>query len=315
MNATPSRIGQINGTGDEKALFLKVFSGEVLVAFNETTQFLPRTMSRTITSGKSAQFPATGKSSAAYHVPGTELTGSPLDHAERVISIDDVLLTDHFLSVIDEAMNHYEVRQIYSTQMGEALAVTLDKHIAQIAILAARSTATVTGLPGGTALDSAGMDDTGTELLAGAFGASQALDEKDVPQGGFPNGMPNGRNLFVKPAQYYLLVNTAGAIDRDFGGQGSIADGTIFRIAGLDVIKTNNLPTANITNGPTAYRGDFTKTVAVACHQSCAGTVRLIDVRSEMGYDIRRQGTLLVAKVAVGHGILRPESSVELALT
>jgi hypothetical protein len=38
-----------------------------------------------------------------------------------------------------------------------------------------------------------------------------------------------------------------------------------------------------------------------------------MDLAAESEYDIRRQGTLMVAKYAVGHGILRPEAAVELA--
>lgn len=34
-NATPSRLGQINGANDVDALFLKVFSGEILTTFEE----------------------------------------------------------------------------------------------------------------------------------------------------------------------------------------------------------------------------------------------------------------------------------------
>lgn len=53
-DATPNRAGQVNQSGDEKALFLKVFSGEVLTAFRTANKFLGRTMTRTIESGKSA---------------------------------------------------------------------------------------------------------------------------------------------------------------------------------------------------------------------------------------------------------------------
>lgn len=313
--ANVSRIGQINSAGDAKAIFLKVFSGEVLVAFNETVQFMVRTSVRNISSGKTAQFPASGKSSASFHTPGVELVGQALNHAERVIAIDDLLVSDHFLALIDEAMNHYEVRQIYSKQMGEALAVVADQNIAQVMALAAKASATVTGLSGGSEFNSAAMDTSGTELLTGAFNAAQTLDEKDVPQGGFPQGPANGRNMFVRPASYYDLVQNTASIDRDFGGEGSIAAGTIFRIAGLDIIKTNNLPSTNITTGPAAYQGDFTKLVSCISHQSSVGTVKLIDLRTEMAYDIRRQGTLLVAKYAIGHGILRPESAVNLNVT
>lgn len=50
-NATPSRIGQIKGTGDTRALFLKVFSGEVLTTFNAKTIMKEKTRTRSITSG------------------------------------------------------------------------------------------------------------------------------------------------------------------------------------------------------------------------------------------------------------------------
>lgn len=56
--ATPSRLGQINGSGgsyaNDNALFLKVFAGEVLTAFAQKTVTSDKHMVRTITSGKSA---------------------------------------------------------------------------------------------------------------------------------------------------------------------------------------------------------------------------------------------------------------------
>lgn len=54
--SVPSRTGQADLAGDVKALFLKVFAGEVLTAFSETNVFMSRHMVRTITSGKSAQY-------------------------------------------------------------------------------------------------------------------------------------------------------------------------------------------------------------------------------------------------------------------
>ena len=37
-----------------------------------------------------------------------------------------------------------------------------------------------------------------------------------------------------------------------------------------------------------------------------------MDLAVEMEYDVRRQGTLLVAKYAMGHGILRPDAAFEI---
>jgi hypothetical protein len=45
-------------------------------------------------------------------------------------------------------------------------------------------------------------------------------------------------------------------------------------------------------------------------HPSAVGTVKLMDLAFETQYDIRRQGTLMVAKYAAGHGVLRPEAAV-----
>lgn len=53
-NAVPSRLGQINGSGDANALFLKVFSGEILNAFNRATVFADKHSVRSISHGKSA---------------------------------------------------------------------------------------------------------------------------------------------------------------------------------------------------------------------------------------------------------------------
>lgn len=53
-NANPSRLGQANSAGATDALFLKVFSGEVMSAFNARTVMADKTRVRNITSGKSA---------------------------------------------------------------------------------------------------------------------------------------------------------------------------------------------------------------------------------------------------------------------
>jgi hypothetical protein len=56
-NATVSFLGKANNAGDDNALFLKVFSSEVLAAFSKVNKMLPMTMVRSISQGKSAQFP------------------------------------------------------------------------------------------------------------------------------------------------------------------------------------------------------------------------------------------------------------------
>ncbi len=49
---TASRGGQINSSGDETALFLKKFSGEVLATFETQTKFNDLHTVRTIADGR-----------------------------------------------------------------------------------------------------------------------------------------------------------------------------------------------------------------------------------------------------------------------
>jgi hypothetical protein len=92
-----------------------------------------------------------------------------------------------------------------------------------------------------------------------------------------------------------------------------MAKGQVRYVAGFEIVKTNNAPFgSNISTGPTAYRVDATNTVAVCAHKSAVGTVKLLDVRSEMVYSALHQGTFLIGSYALGSGILRPESAVEI---
>lgn len=302
--ATPLRIGQVNSSGDTDALFLKVFGGEVLTAYEESNVFEALQTIRNIQSGKSAQFPATWKVNASYHTPGYEIVGQTSNVNERVITIDDLLIADVFVPLIDEAKNHYDYRATYSTEAGRALSKKFDQNSAQVGCLAARAAATVTGGNGGSQLTAAGYATTGSTIAAGIFEAAQTLDEKDVPD--------MDRVAVLRPAQYYLTAQTTNVINRDWGGAGVYADGTVLRVAGVQIVKSNHLPSTNVASGPAAYQGNFSTTCGLVMHKAAIGTVKLLDLAMEMDYDIRRQGTLVVAKYALGHGILRPECAVEL---
>lgn len=310
-NATVLNIGQVNGAGATDALFLKIFSGETLTAFETATVTRDKHFVRTISQGKSASFPATWKVTAGYHTPGTEIVGQTSNVNERVITIDDLLLGSVFIPNIDEAKNHFDYRSIYSRELGVALATNWDKNILQTGLLAARASATVTGANGGSSLTSAGTlyRTSATDLVAGHYAAAQALDEKDVPES-------SARYSFIKPAQYYLLAQLKDLVNQDWAaGNGNQADAKVLKVAGITLVKSNNLPTSVVNSGPTAYQGDFSKTAALIMTPDAVGTCKLMDLQSEMEYDIRRQGTLIVAKYLMGHGILRPECAVELKTT
>ncbi|WP_448955721.1 phage capsid protein [Labrys neptuniae] len=318
LNTTVTRIGQINQNGAVDALFLKKFAGEVITNFERVNVALQYTQTRTITEGKSASFPRVGDIGASYHIVGTELKGKKTNQNEIVIPIDDALVSDAFLANIDEAKNHFDYRSIVTKEMGRALAKQMDRHILQVGIIASRASNVVTGAPGGSVIyqntvgapASAAFMTNGDHLAEAIFLAAQTLDEKDVPE--------EERYAFVRPAQYNALVKAVRNINSDWGGAGSFSDGKIVKIAGVQIVKTNNLPNSNIASGSVdagtadRYVGDFTNTACLVLHKQAVATVKLWDLGMEHEYRVGNQGSLLVAKYAVGHGVLRPEGAVSI---
>ena len=318
-NFDATRLGLINNAGGgsfagDNAMFLKVWAGEVLTAFRKSTVFEALHKVRTISSGKTAQFPIIGVNSASYHTPGNQIIGTQQKVAEATVNIDDKLISSVFLADIDEAKNHYDVRSQFSAEMGNALAYTFDKNVAAVIAKAARTaTHFNTDLPGGTrtkivATSKAAI--TGAQLATALFAAAQKMDENNLPE--------NERYCCLAPAEYYKLVQTTDVINRDWGGQGAYADGTVLKVAGIDIIKSNHLPTTNrsaVSGENNAYDADYTKSVALVWNPGAAGTVKLMDLKMETtGGDVHAlwQGTFMVASMACGTGILRPDCAIEI---
>ena len=318
-NATLAKLGVLNGTSDgswekENAVFLEIFSGEVLTAFNTTNIFKDLHRVRTITEGKSASFPALGKMSARYHVPGTPVLGSNNPQiGKRVIAVDDLLLADVFIDDLEDAKLHFDVRQEYSKQLGIALSNRFDQKIARLGYLAARGTAITPDHRGGTLLKNTSAATNVSVLRGLIFNAAQALDEKDVPD--------EDRHIVVKPAQYYMLVQDTTLLNKEWGGAGALATANLPQIANMTVHKSNNLPNGNnittkVDGENNDYTGNFTDSVALVMNKQAVGTVKLFDLATEMSgkdFHVMYQGDLVLAKYAMGHGILRPECAVEIS--
>lgn len=320
-NATPASIGRINAANAEDALFLKVFGNEVITAFEQSSVTEGADMVRSISSGKSATFPVVGRTAAAYHTPGAEITGTDVNHNERVITINDLLVASAFLSNIEEAKLHYDVRSIYSTELGRALAFQKDKHILQTIALASLGSANATGLDAGTTVTNTSIASATAATAANAmidalFDAASALDSHYVPK--------EGRKAFIRLEEYYKLANATNAVNVDFTqGNGGIDSGKVMRIAGIELVPTPHLVAANVNSAPgqgSATQGGSAPQAVDLSNYVClvtgtgigasVGTVKLMDLAVESDYDIRRQGTLMVSKYAMGHGILKPESAV-----
>lgn len=298
------------GPSHSHNLYLKVFSGETLKVFNTQTVMKGRHRERVIQHGKSAQFPAIGKMAAEYHTPGNVILGQNTNHGEKVIHVDDMLISSGFVANFEEAMNHYDVRSELAFQMGEALAQAYDQHLFAIATKAATtgSTGAIPGM-GAATEDKIGTSPTLSAVVDAIYGAAAHFDSTNIPK--------SDRYIFVTPAVYWDLIQDGSFLHRDFGNGGANQNnGGVLRVAGFEVVPTNNLALnfgvdtivgkragSNVAD----YTVDGTKTVALVMQKQALGTVRLMNLSTEKEYQTNRQGTLMVSRMAVGHGVLRDE--------
>jgi hypothetical protein len=308
-----TRTGHANSTGSSTALMLTVYAGEVLTAFEQASVTMDKHVIRSISSGVSVQFPLVWKAptptyayvSGVATAAGVELVGSAINKNQKLISIDGLMISDFFVNNLDEAMSHFEVRSIYAKEAGVALGSQWDRNVLQQGVKGARSAALVSGGDGGSVLTNSSYGTSGSTLGSGLFDAAEQLDENNIPE--------NDRYMFIRPAQYYLMAETTSLINRDWGGSGVYSEGEVMKVAGIHIVKTNNLPITTISDssGVTEHEGTFNTTKALVMHKSAVATVKLLNLAVETEYQIKNQGWIIVAKYAMGHGFIRPEGCVE----
>lgn len=322
MPSTPVRFGGGQVGVTERELFLKVFGGQVFAAFKERVLTLDKHQRQTITSGKEAQFPKTWKATSAYHTPGVELLGDDIDTTEITVSVDGLLTSHVGIYDLDNKMSHFDVMAEFSNELGQALARAYDKNVMRSIILAAR-TAADGPFPAGNVITNAALTNSGT-IDGGVWveeirAANIALFNKDVPEDMVRYMLVNA-NVFdaIKYAKdadgHYLVLN------RDFNqalsgaAAGVAVRGEFLIIDGVIVFKQRTIPSTNETADTsvyTKYRANYSTTTGVMWCPQAVGTVELIGVNVESERDARRQEDFTVAKMAVGHGTLRPECAVE----
>ena len=246
--ASLTRAGQSNSTGSARALYLKLFSGEMFKGFQRNTIARDLVMKRTLSNGKSLQFIYTGRTKAEYHTPGNSILGNsdgapPV--AEKTITCDDLLISSAFVYELDETLAHYDLRGEISKKIGYALAEKYDRLIFRQIAKGARIASPITKSgfvePGGTQIrvgTGNGADAYNAGLLQNAFyDAAAALDEKGVST--------EGRVAVLNPRQYYELIQNVGSnglINRDEQGDTLQSGNGIIEIAGIKIFKSMNIP-------------------------------------------------------------------------
>ena len=317
-----SNPGQNLSAGDRDALFMKVFSGEVLTAFARNTVMMSRHQVRTIDHGKSASFAVMGRTRAKYLAPGNSLDDQrkKFEHSEKVIAIDGLLTADCLITDIDDAMNHYDVRVEYSRQLGEALAQSADCAIInELANMAAKGAAEAKeNIPDNgdgaekvqgtgkafefeTGLAISQSADYGNKIIEGLLAARAAFTKNYVPMG--------DRYCLLTPEGYSALIKALMPDSANYQALFDPNSGKLQTICGFEVIEVPHLLNDGV-DGKHKLNTKFTdaKLQGIVFHRSAVGTVKLKDLAMERARRAEYQADQIIAKYAMGHGGLRPEA-------
>ncbi len=312
--------GAISTTTARRALYLKLFSGELFKGFQHNTIARDLVMKRTLKNGKSLQFIYTGRTTAEYHTPGNSILGngdSAPPVAEKTITVDDLLISSAFVYELDETLAHYDLRGEISRKIGYALAEKYDRKIFQAVTKAARKASPITKTnyvePGGTQIQvgAAGTNATKaydpTSLINAFYDAAAALDEKGVST--------EGRVGVLNPRQYYELIQQVGEnglVNRDEQGTARQKGQGIVEIAGIKIYKSMNIPffgrygtkfgTASGTNpgvSDPGNKGDFVE-VEMVDETSGSGAVKTVNNYGNGTSDFENSCGLIFQREAAG---------------
>ena len=244
-----TQLGQANLSGDKRALYLKLFSGEMFKGFQNNTIARDLIMKRTLKNGKSLQFIFTGRTKSEFHTPGNSILGDtngapPV--AEKTITVDDLLISSAFVYELDEVLSHYDLRSEISRKIGYALAEKYDRLAFRAIARGARQASPISATnyvePGGTQIRvGATTNDSdayvAANLVSAFYDAAAALDEKGVSS--------DGRVAVLNPRQYYELIQAVGSnglVNRDAQGSALQSGQGIIEIAGIKIYKSMNIP-------------------------------------------------------------------------
>jgi len=258
------RTGQTNAAGSSRQLFLKLYAGEVMSAFQTKNIMMPYTRTRTISKGKSAQFIMTGKyRDAAYHTPGEEIApAANAKNSERIVSVDDLLINAQFIPNIDEAMQHYDVRSIYTQEAGYGLSKVADQNILRMAVKAAlttnkqRASKLIQDYAGTewddedftanvTYADNLAKSKKSGYILEGLIEAKRILEMAGAPTEDLVCIMATDQyyRLFMAVQNGETDATNLIVFNRDIGGGGSLNNVDLPTIAGIPVVRTPHLGT------------------------------------------------------------------------
>jgi hypothetical protein len=333
--------GTIAGTSvdtdnDMGKLWLPIWSGEVLHAYDEYKSFEPMVTSKMIESGRSIEFPITGVVSLKpTWGAGEYLYGGDDSRAETfTVTLDKRPMAAHFeLDNIDLMITQWEYRQELARQAGQTLANARDEQVGAFLVAAGavaplandpRVTAGKLSFPAPAAV-------ANTEDAAAALQVLAAIEEYIVDCQ--VNNIPADTTYCAVNPRLFQQIRRLGVAEQasdvatgagrplfggvaEAGGLGTqltsgmrnMNDSLVYM--GVTICKSNHLPTADgnvIGEARYTVNGAAAGVEGVIWQPGAVASVRKTGLVVDTEDDVRRNTTFTVASMMSGTGIVKPE--------
>lgn len=331
--------GPSGGAAGANKLWLPLWSGEVINAYDQFNIFENLISSKSLSGGFSYEFPVTGLVSLnASWDAGEELVGGDSSSTTFKVNLDKRPMAAHFeTDNVDLLITQWDYRSELARQAGLTLSSTRDKQIVS-ALIAASVAAPLASDPRGlgvsnfpapavvsTATAAIGVSvSTCTETVALAI--LQAVENYLVTMQ--ENDYPVQNVMCAVPPKVFQVIRALGIPrattafanqplftgNEIYGagssintGMNSLSDSLDYM--GVKIVKTNHIPRATVAAGQAKYNltcGTVDIFGIIFQKEAVAG-LSLMGMKVDSIQDIRRNTQFTVASMLKGTGILRPE--------
>lgn len=303
--AKPTLPNQKQGSGDDLALTIELFTGEVEGTIQREAKIVPYINMRPVVGTSTLTNEGIGESTLQVLKKG-EAPDPTINQANQVsVTVETTVIARNWIAQIDDIQKNYNFRAEIASEHGKTISKFTDHALSIIGAKAGMRTASEYGLPGHSAATQVLIDPADRVDPAALIVAFQELFKgfnlKDV------NPQSDGVIVVVPPDVYWALSSAEQIMNKDYiTAQGNNIYGADFLKAfGVPIISSNNLPNSAITdhflstvrNGK-IFDGDFTKLVAVAFSPKAILAGQTVSLSTDMWWDSLTKGYYIDAWLA-----------------
>jgi hypothetical protein len=332
--------GGVSGTNK---LWLPLWSGEVINAYDQYNMFESMVTTKSIAGGFSYEFPITGTVNlkASWSAGEELLGGSDSTSKTFKVNLDARPMAAHFeTDNIDLLITQWDYRSELARQSGLTLANTRDRQLA-VALTAACALAPITDDPrgsdfttnafqapwhvgGGTLAELTSVTEAHClKLLEGIEDYLVKCQENDIAVGNVycvvtPKvfqtiralGIPRSTNNFGNNPLFTGGVAYGGAGANPAVGMNMMGD--VLEYMGVKIVKSNHLPKTNLGSasiGASKYNLNASglNLFGVIFQPEAVAGLSLQGMKVDTVQDVRRNTQFTVASMLKGTGVIRPE--------